>query len=478
MSSGPAPESASSGPEWNYPMSAGNSAILAMLVGNVGADDATAGSLLTGLSDVEGEEEVDVSGAPRAIIVDEATTGDDAVADVDGVPRAQPVAPATTNPGGALNKPFQKHERQVPAARLTLSRGQKDEIRVFQENWIANKARYQAVSAKTGVPAELIAAIHYRESSLDFNTYLHQGDRLGKPAVNVPKDIPIFYEWEKAAVHALNMKKGIRDGLSMTEDTTDEVAMAAYSEAYNGLGYHNRGRTSPYVYAGTDQYKSGMYVADHRFSNVAKDRRLGVLALTRSIDEEGATDVVADGEQDRRSPAQVWQAILAGHILRRGARGREVKALQERLVQAGQATGVDGDFGSGTEKAVKALQKANGLPADGVVGPTTAAAIERGAPNASTSETTPQAAPDAAPEQAARPPAEWAQVLAGRLTLERGASGAVIEHLQRRLSAAGFPVDVDGSFGPGTFRALRSFQKANGLDADGIVGESTAAALG
>ena len=42
--------------------------------------------------------------------------------------------------------------------------------------------------ALVNVPAPLIAALHMRESSGKFNTYLHQGDPLGKPAVKVLSD--------------------------------------------------------------------------------------------------------------------------------------------------------------------------------------------------------------------------------------------------------------------------------------------------
>jgi len=50
-------------------------------------------------------------------------------------------------------------------------------------------------------------------------------------------------------------------------------------------------------------------------------------------------------------------------ILKVGSQGDDVKKLQEKL-----GLGADGDFGPGTEKAVKAWQSANGLTADGIVG--------------------------------------------------------------------------------------------------------------
>ena len=58
--------------------------------------------------------------------------------------------------------------------------------------------------------------------------------------------------------------------------------------------------------------------------------------------------------------------------LRKGARGNITKLLQEKLVSLGYNTnGVDGIFGSGTEKAVMSFQKNNGLVVDGIVGKNT-----------------------------------------------------------------------------------------------------------
>ncbi|WP_412743606.1 L,D-transpeptidase family protein [Krasilnikovia sp. MM14-A1004] len=66
--------------------------------------------------------------------------------------------------------------------------------------------------------------------------------------------------------------------------------------------------------------------------------------------------------------------------LRRGDKGPEVVALQQRLTELGYWNGkkADGTFGATTQQAVFALQKTAGLGRDGVVGPKTAKALERG----------------------------------------------------------------------------------------------------
>lgn len=60
--------------------------------------------------------------------------------------------------------------------------------------------------------------------------------------------------------------------------------------------------------------------------------------------------------------------------LAKGSGGADVKVLQTLLIAGGcscGSAGADGDFGSGTDAAVRKYQKANGLTADGVVGAAT-----------------------------------------------------------------------------------------------------------
>lgn len=63
-------------------------------------------------------------------------------------------------------------------------------------------------------------------------------------------------------------------------------------------------------------------------------------------------------------------------------------------------------------------------------------------------------------------------------TLRRGSRGEDVERLQRALANAGFAVAADGVFGPDTETAVKGFQTAEGLAADGVVGRLTWQALG
>ena len=54
-----------------------------------------------------------------------------------------------------------------------------------------------------------------------------------------------------------------------------------------------------------------------------------------------------------------------------------------------------------------------------------------------------------------------------------GTKGVAVRALQRLLLHRGADVAVDGTFGPATAKAVKAFQSANGLDADGAVGTKT-----
>lgn len=122
-------------------------------------------------------------------------------------------------------------------------------------------------------------------------------------------------------------------------------------------------------------------------------------------------------------------------VLRNGSSGAAVRTLQYLLRSTGRTVTVDGIFGSGTESAVRSFQQARGLTVDGIVGNNT-----------------------------------WYAILP---VLRQGSSGEAVKALQRELNDSGASLTVDGSFGPATYSAVRSYQSRVGLLVDGIVGNNT-----
>jgi lysozyme family protein/peptidoglycan hydrolase-like protein with peptidoglycan-binding domain len=387
---------------------------------------------------------------------------------------ATPAPTPAKRPSGELGAVWDDNRRDVARMDLTLSRTQKAELEVFREKYEANAERYERVAERTGVPAMLIAALHYRESSMNFGTYLHQGDPLGKPAVHVPRDIPVFDDWEDAAVHALGLKSSIRDEVGLTADSRDGAAMATFAEAYNGLGYHHRGLASPDVFAGSDRYTGGMYVADGKFSSTTFDRRLGVATILQAM---GALDPSKALPPGGAAAGDDWQEVLAGdRVVRQSQRGDAVVAMQERLAAAGYRIETDGVYGRDTAAAVRRFQADHGLEVDGVIGVATAAALQR----ASKTQATPAPSPaPVAPKTLAPSPRDvaWTAVSGGQQVLERGSSGEAVRALQERLRARGYAIRIDGEFGPATRAAVYDLQAELGVRVDGGVGPETAAAL-
>lgn len=137
------------------------------------------------------------------------------------------------------------------------------------------KAQYQAVSAATKVPWYVIAVIHEREASQSWLAGLAQGDPWNKVSIHVPRGIGPFPSWEAAAEYAL--KNCAPKAAQWTDWSIG--GLLTLLEEYNGLGYAAMGRPSPYVWASTDQYHSGKYIADGHYDPNAVDTQIGCAAL-------------------------------------------------------------------------------------------------------------------------------------------------------------------------------------------------------
>lgn len=147
--------------------------------------------------------------------------------------------------------------------------------------------------------------------------------------------------------------------------------------------------------------------------------------------------------------------------LKSGSKGETVKELQKFLnAKLGISLAVDGNFGPKTLEAVKKWQKANGLADDGIVGVKTRTKME--------------SASASVPASSSSAPSSSASYNLGTLTLKIGSRGEAVKELQKLLNMEkGTGLSVDGNFGPKTASAVKKWQKAHGLSADGIVGINT-----
>lgn len=143
---------------------------------------------------------------------------------------------------------------------------------------LANKARYQAAEKLTGVPWYMIAVIHVRESSLNWNTQLGQGDPLNRKSTHVPRGRGPFKTWEDGTYDALVNLKHLD---KVTDWRLEKIAY--YLEPYNGWGYYYHGVPSAYLWAGTNVYHGGKYVSDGVWSSTAVDTQPGTMALLKIL---------------------------------------------------------------------------------------------------------------------------------------------------------------------------------------------------
>ncbi len=165
--------------------------------------------------------------------------------------------------------------------------------------------------------------------------------------------------------------------------------------------------------------------------------------------------------------------LLAGSsqalTLRYNQRGEDVRTLQSALARLGYYhKTLDGIYGSGTKTAVRAFQSAYGLKADGVAGPQTLGMIEDLTGIVIGGEGTSGGTEEEKPTTG--------KGLFGGVysTIEYGDRSTRVKTLQQALKALGYTVGkVDGSFGSGTYAAVREFQRNEKLAVDGKAGKLT-----
>lgn len=314
-------------------------------------------------------------------------------------------------------------------------------------------------------------------------------------------------------------------------------AVRAMQQALKDLGYGVKvdGTYGPASEAAVRSFqrKNGLQV-----DGIAGDSTLSLLfAQAKAPAQDGATSVYPPSEGSVTQQPQAAPDLTVK--LRSGSTGSEVALLQSRLSELGYQPGrSDGVFDAGTAAAVISFQSRNGLKADGVAGPLTLSRLHSGAAIAAAAEAEQPSAgtpvgtavvstPNGGSvrirssaasqtgnvlasipnrsvvqvlssgggwtrcvwngrtgyvmsqylqEQSASTPSEGQQAAFSRI-LRPGDKGQDVLYLQQRLQALSYTLGLSSSYDSATVAAVRAFQTANGLKADGVFGPNSAGAL-
>lgn len=161
---------------------------------------------------------------------------------------------------------------------LEVTPARRKEAETYARKILANKARYERIEQATGVPWHFVALAHYRESTLNFQKNLCNGQPLNMRTTIVPKGRGPYKDFEESAFDALVRIKGYSAKL--------DWSIGPYChriEGYNGYGYHGKGIPSPYLVGGSNKQKRGKYVRDHVYDPNHWDTQLGVLTLLKAL---------------------------------------------------------------------------------------------------------------------------------------------------------------------------------------------------
>jgi len=164
---------------------------------------------------------------------------------------------------------------------MKIRRERANDVRAAASRIIANRSRYEAVSAETGVPWFVIGIIHKMECNCNFGKHLHNGDSLESRTWQVPAGRPKGgkppFAWEFSAADALRY-----DGLDRVRHWSIE-RIAWCLEKYNGFGSRLRRVPSAYLWSFTTVYTKGKFVKDKVWDANEVSQQSGGTALLSAL---------------------------------------------------------------------------------------------------------------------------------------------------------------------------------------------------
>jgi len=275
----------------------------------------------------------------------------------------------------------------------------------------------------------------------------------------------------EAAVKAFQKRNGMYDDGVAGPDTLTKLYSSSAKKAdsvVGNLGSLRQGATGSAVRA----LQKNLRTLGYYTGSVDGDYGAGTVAAVTAF--QAANGLTADGIAGKTTQNAILQAINGGstggsssgnngssnpvtygstatsngYTTISGTSGStaNVSAVQSALSAKGYYNGsLDGDYGSGTEAAVKEFQRSNGLRVTGMAGPSTQRLLFGGT------------------------------AASGSYTkLELGSSGSKVKTLQYALyELKYYDGNITGNYDAATESAVMLFQDCNGLDIDGVAGQMT-----
>lgn len=180
-------------------------------------------------------------------------------------------------------------------------------------------------------------------------------------------------------------------------------------------------------------------------------------------DGDARSGVIADIKVPiSRGTAPDWPGTAYGQL---GDSNAMIARWKTQMSSRGARLADNGIFGAGTLTTVNRIQKQNGLPQTGLLGPVTWALAWRG-------DFTPVSVP--APEKPAAPgTGRRAPAMPGPHWYVQGDHNATIARWQVQMHTRGASLNGTGVFGPNTLKVVKRLQQLNGLAQTGVLGPET-----
>ena len=243
------------------------------------------------------------------------------------------------------------------------------------------------------------------------------------------KDVNLDTYGDLETLFGLSINSGSNEIVSLSEK--DDVFVLSFRRFGHGVGMSQRGAQ----WMALNYGKNYGEILEFYYPGTSQQR----LSFSESLNAGSSVEPTS-------TPVPIESAD--GYTtLQEGDSGETVRALQTKLKELGFFTGTPlGNYKSLTVAAVRAYQAKNGLTVDGVASPALQKRIFE--------EAVPGVSPTPAQENE---------------TLEYGSTGEAVKAIQRKLKELGFfGGSIGGNYLAQTEAAVKAFQSAHGLTADGI----------